>query len=217
MKLYSYYRSSCSWRVRIVLHLKGVTNYEYVPVNLLKGEQNADEYLRVNPSGLVPTLVLDDGTCLSQSVAIMEYLEEAIVDGPKLLPADPLLRAVVRQAVMIIAADTQPLQNLRIVRAMGEGGPEWARSVIHAGLKSFQELVLMGRRTGGGGKYSVGDSVTLADVVLVPQLYNARRFGVDLEEFGELVAIEQRLAEVEAFRRAAPEMQPDYPVIVGQM
>src|ERR1700722_4736389 len=151
MKLYSYYRSSCSWRVRIVLELKQL-KYEYVAVDLLDNEQSSPDYLKLNPSASVPCLALDDGTILCQSAAIMEYLEDVAKQG-KLLPDDPLARAMVRQAVNIISCDTQPLQNLRVIRAMGEGGREWAGLMISRGLSAFNESII--KRY--SGKYSVGD------------------------------------------------------------
>lgn len=181
--------------------------YEYVPVNLLKNEQASAEYLKVNPSAAVPSLQVD-GHIITQSVAILEYLEETWPQRP-LLPQDPIKRAIVRQAVQVIAADTQPLQNLRVLRALGpEGeGRAWALSVIERGLSVFDALIASEH----GGKYCVGDEITLADIVLVPQLYNARRFAVDLAKFPRLLAIEDRLSRLPEFARAAPEQQPDCP------
>ena len=209
MKLYSYYRSSCSWRVRIALNLKEIP-YEIIPVNLLKGEQNSSDYLEVNPSGLVPTLVLQNGSQLGQSIAILEYLEEAYPNSP-LLPKDPLERAKVRQAVMIVAADTQPLQNLRILQKLfpeqsqEEQKKSYAIERIDSGLKAFSKVTQP-------GKYCFGDAVTLADCVLIPQLYNARRFGIDVEQsFPILNDIEKNLQQLEAFIQATPEHQSDYP------
>ena len=149
MKLYSYYRSSCSWRVRIALNLKEIP-YEIIPVNLLKGEQNSSDYLKVNPSGLVPTLVLQNGSQLGQSIAILEYLEEAYPNSP-LLPKDPVERAKVRQAVMIVAADTQPLQNLRILQKLfpeqsqEEQKKSYAIERIDSGLKAFSKVTQPGK------------------------------------------------------------------------
>lgn len=188
-----------------MLEWKGV-KYEYVSVNLLKSEHSSPEYVEMNPSGLVPALVLDDGTVMSQSVAIMEYLEEIIPDHP-LLPIDPKRRALVRQAVNIIAGDTQPLQNLRVMRAFGDQGEGWAYDVIGRGLRAFL-LAIVNKHA---GLYCIGDTVTFADVVLVPQLYNARRFKVDMSEFVKLVEIEERLMQIPAFQMAAPDKQPDCP------
>lgn len=209
MKLYSYYRSSCSWRVRIALNLKGI-KHEIIPVNLLKGEQSTTEYLEKNPSGLVPTLVLPNGTHVGQSIAILEYLEE-IHPTCSLLPKDPADRACVRQAVMIIAADTQPLQNLRILQRIfptqeqEENKKAYAKERIEAGILAFSQVI-------SPGKYCFGDSVTLADCVLVPQLHNARRFGIDVEKsFPTLFAIEQHLQRLKPFIDASPESQVDFP------
>lgn len=208
MKLYSYYRSSCSWRVRIVLELKQQP-YDYIPINLLKDEQHSADYLSLNPNGMVPLLILDSGQQISQSVAIMEYLEETISVNPLYPKDDPYIKAIVRQAVLMIAADCQPLQNLHVIRAFGESGPEWARQVIERALTAFQKDIVERH----GGLFSVGNEISMADVVLVPQLYNARRFKVDLGQFARLVEIEERLLRVEAFQRAAPERQPDYPTM----
>lgn len=208
MKLYSYFRSSCSWRVRISLNLKNI-KYETIPVNLLKGEQATPEYLAKNPSGLVPTLELANGTQLGQSVAILEYLEET-VPAPSLLPKDPTEKARVRQAVMIITADTQPLQNLRILQKLfptpeqEESKKAYAKERIEAGLHAFSKVIVP-------GKYCFGDNVTLADCVLVPQLHNARRFGTDVENvFPILYKIEQNLQLLKPFIDASPEHQVDF-------
>ena len=209
MKLYSNYRSSCSWRVRIALNFKRIP-YEIIPINLLKEEQGNLEYSQKNPSCLVPTLELDNGTCLGQSVAILEYLEEAY-PSPNLLPKDQLDRARVRQAVQIIAADTQPLQNLRILRILfpnpeqEEAKKAYAAERIDSGLQAFSKVIKP-------GKYCFGDELTLADCVLVPQLHNARRFGINVESrFPVLVQIEKNLSILEPFISACPENQIDFP------
>lgn len=180
---------------------------EYAPVNLLEGQQRSAEYLKVNPGGLVPALQLDNGKIIFQSVAILEFLEEAFPEEPSLLPKDHFVRAIVRQAVLIIAADTQPLQNLRLVKYIGDRGQEWAKTAIENGLLVFQKSIVEKH----GGMYCIGDNITLADVVLVPQLYNARRFSADLSAMGRLLEIEERLLSHPAFQASCPEKQMDCP------
>jgi len=202
--LYSYWRSSCSYRVRIALAHKGIA-YEYRPVNLIRdgGEQHKEDYARLNPLEVVPTILID-GTAIGQSVAILEYLEETRPERP-LLPKDAVPRAQVRQLVMIICADTQPAQNLLVLKEVGEERKnDWARKFITRGLQAYEKLA---QQT--AGKYSVGDEVTLADVALVPQLYNAHRFDVDLSSFTTILRIEEALQQLSAFRAAHPDAQPD--------
>jgi len=207
--LYSYWRSSCSWRVRIVLALKEI-EYEYVAVNLLAGQQKEESYVAKNPSKVVPALQIE-GQILAQSLAIIEYLEEQFQKTP-VLPEDSLDRAVVRQMAHILGSDTQPVQNLRVLDKIEEKTKdkeyrtEWARFWIEEGLTAFNKVVAK-----HGGKYCFGDSVTLADVMLVPQLYGARRQNCDLKPFAKLVEIESRLAELPAFKAAHPDQQPDCP------
>jgi maleylacetoacetate isomerase len=209
MKLYSYYRSSCSWRVRIVLNLKGL-EYEVVPVNLLKGQQNSQPYAQKSPSALVPTLELDDGRSLGQSLAIINYLDTIYPDTHRLLPQhDSFLQSLVLQAALIIAADSQPLQNLRNLQRLfpddEAAKQKYAQEVIERPLASFERVIQP-------GMYCFGDTITLADVVLVPHLFNARRFQVLLDEsFPRLLTIERNLMAVKAFQDAAPERQIDFP------
>ena len=207
MILHGYFRSSAAWRVRIVLGLKGMTTdsrYQH----LRKGEQLSAEYLAVNPQGLLPSLVLDDGTVLTQSLAICEYLNEVQPDPP-LLPADPALRAQVRGFAQAIACDIHPLQNLRVLKALGELGqtPEqtqgWARTVISNGFDALERLV--GDRP---GPFVFGGSPTLADVCLIPQMGNARRFGVEMR-WPRLEAIDAACSALPAFAAARPDVQPD--------
>lgn len=218
LTLYSYYRSSCSWRVRLALELKGLA-YELQCINLLKGEQDAPAYRALNASGAVPALQTSNGHVLAQSAAILEYLEEAYGEcGMVLLPVgDALLRAKVRELVQIVVADCQPLQNLRVLRCLSATVPvggeaaaqDWARTFIARGLRAF-EAALPGDREG----FCVGATVTLADVVLLPQLYNARRFGIDVEgEFAGLWHVEQHVHATHgaACARAHPDQQPDRP------
>eukprot|EP00164_Ancoracysta_twista_P009382 GFYU01013874.1.p1 GENE.GFYU01013874.1~~GFYU01013874.1.p1 ORF type:complete len:228 (+),score=74.86 GFYU01013874.1:53-685(+) len=203
-QLYSYWRSSCSWRVRIALNFKGVS-YEYLPVHLVKdgGEQLKDEYADKNPSKEVPLLVID-GNSITQSTAILEYLEETRPEK-NLLPADPAARAKVRSLVQIINAGTQPIQNLKVLKYVGDDKKmEWAKYWIAEGLKAFEKAL-----KDCHGTCCFGDSVTLADVMLPPQLYNARRFSVNLEELPLLVKIEEHLNTMQAFKDAHPDVQPD--------
>ncbi|HWE26667.1 MAG TPA: maleylacetoacetate isomerase [Polyangia bacterium] len=207
MKLYSYWRSSASWRVRIGLNYKGL-DYEYVPVNLVRegGEQHKPEYHALNPMELVPALELDDGRLLSQSLAILEYLEETIATPP-LLPRDAYLRARCRQLAELVNAGIQPLQNTgpqQRLKALGVDEVAWSRHFIAQGLAA---LAATAEQT--AGKFLVGDTVTLADVCLVPQLYNARRFGVDLTLVPLLGRVEAACLELEAFQLAQPDRQPD--------
>lgn len=211
MKLYSYWRSSCSWRVRIALDLKGLA-YEYAPVHLVKdgGEQHGEAYRAINPLRTVPTLELTEGgqvRRLSQSLAILEYLEERH-PSPALLPADPYLRARARMLAETVNSGIQPLQNLAVLqRIKGEykgDDKAWCAYWIERGLTAFQTAA---RET--AGTYCVGNAVSFADICLVPQLYGARRFGVDLHPFELLTRIEAACASLPAFQAAHPDKQPD--------
>lgn len=211
MKLYGYWRSSCSWRVRISLNLKGLS-YEDVPVHLVKdgGEQHGEAHRARNPMRTVPTLEVTEGGRvhhLSQSLAILEYLEERH-PSPALLPAEPLARARVRMLAEMVNSGIQPLQNLSVLqRLKGELRADekaWSAYWIQRGLEALQVAV---QET--AGTYCVGEAVSLADLCLVPQLYNARRFGVDLEPFGLLTRIESACAGLPAFQAAHPDRQPD--------
>jgi maleylacetoacetate isomerase len=191
--------------VRIALNLKGI-DYTYRTVHLVRngGEQHDEEYTKLNASHLVPTLVID-GHQLSQSIAILEYLDETRPEPNHLLPQDAANRAVVRQLVHIIASDTQPVQNLRVLQKVGDDRKvEWAKHWISVGLGAFESVA---SRT--AGKYSVGDSVTLADICLVPQVYNANRFGVDMSKYPTINRITEALNEIEAFANAVPDKMPD--------
>lgn len=201
--LYSYWRSSCSWRVRIALNFKGIP-YEYRAVNLLLKEQQSAEYTSNNPSQLLPTLVIDN-VVLSQSIAILEYLEERRPESWRLMPMEANKRAYVRAIVQAIASDIQPIQNLRVLQQLDvEKRTEWAKQVITQGFKAVEKLLQQ-----YAGKYCVGDEVSLADVCLVPQVYNARRFQVDLSQFPLISRIESDLSVLEAFKKAHPDQQPD--------
>ncbi|MHA6327301.1 maleylacetoacetate isomerase [Roseivivax sp. CAU 1753] len=207
MRLYSYWRSTTSYRVRIALNLKGLA-YEPVPVNLVAGAQRAPDYAALNPGQGVPTLVLDDGTVLTQSMAILEWLEETHPD-PALLPGDAVARAKVRAAALTIAADIHPVNNLRVIarlKAMGHGQDEavdWMNNWMQRGLVAFDRLI------DADGPFCFGDAPGLADLCLVPQLYNAHRWGCDLSALPRLTEIEARCLEHAAFDAARPEHQPD--------
>lgn len=206
MILHGYFRSSASWRLRIALAFKGLA-HKTVSHHLLRGEQNAPAYRRINPQGLVPSLVLDSGDVLTQSLAIIEYLEE-VVPEPPLLPVDSLERARVRAAALVIACDVHPLQNRKVlerVRRLGgdEAVQEWGRQAIEPGIEALAELV-----AGYDGPYCFGDRVTLADICLVPQLANARRFDARTD-FGRIPAIERDCLAHPAFAETRPERQPD--------
>lgn len=209
MKLYGYWRSSATYRVRIALALKGI-DYDYEPVNLLKGEQKCSAYLAKNPNGLVPTLVTDDGAPLNQSLAIMEYLEETIPD-PSILPRDPIARAKARAIAATIACEAQPLMNLRIQKYLKEEASfddgaikgwlsRWPGSAMAAVEKMAAET---------GGDFCVGDTPTMADACLVPQWFGALRFGIDLSGLTRLNAVYERCIALPAFEKAHPMNQPD--------
>jgi maleylpyruvate isomerase len=206
MTLHGYFRSSASWRVRIALNLKGLS-YEGVFHHLRRGEQRDPAYLLLNPQGLVPALVLDDGTVLTQSLAIIEYLDE-LFPKPALLPEDLKARAKVRAIAFAVATDIHPLQNLRVLRQLELRGDKdsasWARIFNESGLKALDILV---RDT--PGPFCFGSAPTLADICLAPQLFGARRFGVDVTAWPRLLQIEESCRALDAFGRAEPERQPD--------
>lgn len=212
MVLYAYWRSSCSWRVRIVLNLKNI-KYEIKPINLLKGEQRSAEYSEINSFKKVPSLVFDKyengettKVVLQESIAICEFLEENYPEV-NLLPKDPIGRAQVRALYSHIACNIQPIQNLPVINKIEQLGCnkiEWGKEWINNGLKDLENMVIKSR-----GKFCYGDQITLADAFLIPQLFNARRFSVDINQFPNLLEIEANIIDVEAFRLAAPENQPD--------
>ncbi|XP_053330961.1 maleylacetoacetate isomerase isoform X1 [Spea bombifrons] len=203
--LFGYFRSSCSWRVRIALALKGI-EYDQHPINLIKdgGIQHTEEFLRVNPMQQVPALRID-GVTLSQSLAIIEYLEETR-PKPSLFPPDPRSRAQVRMISDHIVSGIQPLQNLYVLEKIGDTKLEWAQHFITRG---FQALERMLQET--AGRYCVGDQVTMADLCLVPQVANAERFKVDLDPYPTIGRINQSLLQLEAFQVSHPACQPDTP------
>jgi maleylpyruvate isomerase len=212
MKLYTYFRSSAAYRVRIALNLKGLA-YESLPRHLLRdgGEHRQSEFLRLNPQGLVPVLE-DNGSALTQSLAIIEYLEETHPE-PALLPHAPLQRARVRALALAIACDIHPLNNLRVLNYLRAplgldkvSVDAWYRHWIACGFTALEEAA---ERMASDGRHLVGTAVTLADVCLVPQMYNARRFGCELGPYPTLRTISAHLESLPAFARAAPEAQPD--------
>lgn len=212
LRLYSYWRSSASYRVRIALECKGL-DFEYVPVHLVRsgGEQYGSEFRALNPQSRVPALESPDGV-LIQSMAIMEWLEEAYPE-PALLPRARGARARVRALAQIMVADVQPLQNTCVTRflqgtlhADDAALQAWLREWVGRGLRAFEEILA---RAPGGGDFCVGDAPTLADVCLVPQCHSARRFGVDPAVYPRIADIERACAELPAFQRAAPDRQPD--------
>ncbi|MEW9304846.1 maleylacetoacetate isomerase [Labrys neptuniae] len=209
MKLYTYWRSTSSYRVRIALALKGL-EVEQAFIHLVRngGEQHGEAYRALNPQERVPTLVLDDGTALTQSPAIIEYLEEAY-PVPPLLPADPAQRAKVRAVAAIIGCDIQPLHNLGpltyLRRTLGQAEPEvdaWITTWAGSGLKAVEALI-------GDGPYCFGETPGLADVYLIPQLYAARRFGVPLDAYPRIRRVEAEAEGHPAFVKAHPANQPD--------
>jgi maleylpyruvate isomerase len=207
MKLHGYFRSSASYRVRIALNLKGLSA-EHLPHHLRKGEQCAPAYLAINPQGLVPTLE-DANEILTQSLAIIEWLAETH-PSPPLLPANPLRRAKVRAFAMALACDTHPVQNLKVLARLRQLGlPEnevtaWAAWANREGLAACEKLI-----AGEAGPFCFGSAPTIADLCLVPQLANARRFGVDVSAYPRLLKVEAAAKSLKAFADAAPERQPD--------
>ena len=208
MKLHGYFRSSAAYRVRIALNLKGLST-EHLPHHLRKGEQCAPAYLAINPQGLVPTLEGDDGAALTQSLAIIEWLDETH-PTPPLLPKDPLRRARVRAFALAIACDIHPVQNLKVLARLRQLGlaeekvTEWAAWTNREGLSACEALI-----RGEQGPFCFGPSPTVADLCLVPQLANARRFGVDVAAFPRLLEAEAAAMKMKAFADAAPDRQAD--------
>ena len=206
--LYGYFRSSAAYRVRIALNVKGL-EVEHRFVHLRKGEQRDAEFRRLNPAGLVP-FWSDHGFGLSQSLAIIEYLEELHPDPP-LLPGSAKDRGIIREMALTICADIHPLGNLRVLDKLttDHGADEatraaWCRTWIESGFEAIERRLVT-----SPGKLCYGDAPTLADVCLVPQMFNARRFGVDLTRFPLMARTDAALAGIEAFQKAQPSRQPD--------
>ena len=212
MKLYTFFRSSASYRVRIALNLKGL-KYEQAAIHLRRGggEQLLPAYLAINSQALVPALE-DKGRILTQSLAIIEYLEEKHPE-PALLPRDPADRALVRSMSLIIACEVHPIQNLRVLNFVkkeygqtDEQVNRWAQHWIDLGLAALEQMIVAQPKR---GRFCFGNTPTLADICLVPQLGNARRFGCDLARYPVISEIEKNCLAVQAFADAAPEKQPD--------
>ena len=209
MKLYNYFRSSASFRVRIALAVKGLA-YEYLPVHLAKGEQKQPEFAAVNTEGLVPVLQLDDGQRLTQSMAIIEYLDEAHPE-PALLPRDAIGRARVRALSQIVACEIHPLNNLRVLnhlrKVLGQTEDQvnaWYQHWVALGLQAYEA-----RLAEVPGRFSHGDTPTLADCCLVPQIFNAQRFECDLSGLPRTMAAFEACMALEAFQKAQPSACPD--------
>jgi maleylacetoacetate isomerase len=210
MRLYSFFRSSAAFRVRIALHLKGVA-FETASVHLPKGMHRDAAFLATNPQGTVP-VIDDDGTVLHQSLAIIEYLDSRYPE-PRLIPAEPVARARVQALAQLVACEIHPLNNLRVLQYLrGElgldeaGVAKWYKHWIAEGFRGLETFVAQW----SGGRYCYGNAVSLADVCLVPQVYNARRFDCDLAPYPTLVRVADRLREEPAFAAAAPDKQPDF-------
>jgi maleylacetoacetate isomerase len=212
VKLFTYWRSSAAYRVRIALNLKKV-DAQQIPIHLVKdgGEQHSEAYRAINPNGLVPALV-HDGVTISNSLAIIEYLDEVYPD-PALLPGDAAARARVRQISQAIACDIHPLQNLRVLQYVTQGQEDpspamfaWARHWIEVGFAGLETQLSQEAAT---GQFCHGDQVTMADLCLVPQMANARRFEVDLSAYPTLSRIDATASVLPAFAAAAPANQPD--------
>jgi maleylacetoacetate isomerase/maleylpyruvate isomerase len=210
MKLYNYFRSSASFRVRIALALKGLP-YDYLPVHLVKGEHKQAGYAAVSPSGLVPTLETDEGQLLGQSMAIIEYLDETHPEPP-LLPADSLGRAQVRALAQLIACEIHPLNNLRVLKYLvrelkveEEAKNTWYRHWVRSGLQAFEaELQRL-----PAGRFCYGNTPTLADCCLVPQVFNGQRFKVDFSGLTRTMAAFDACMQHPAFQQAQPSACPD--------
>ncbi|AAV81560.1 maleylacetoacetate isomerase [Idiomarina loihiensis] len=210
MKLYGYWRSSASYRVRIALNLKGLA-YEYEPVHLVKdgGQQHSEAYRKLNPARLVPTFI-DGDVRLNQSLAIIEYLEECYPKKP-LLPSAPADKARVRALAYDLACELQPVTNLRVLQYLtgelncsDEQRSAWIANWVERSFTAFEQ-----RLTEYAGDYCYGNSVTLADICLIPQVYNAQRFNLDLTAYPTLMAVHERLQALDAVQQARPENQAD--------
>jgi maleylacetoacetate isomerase len=207
MQLYSFFRSGASYRVRIALALKGL-RYETISIKFSENAHRTDAFRKINPQKRVPALQLDDGGILLQSLAIIEYLDETH-PKPPLLPKDPIDRARVRAVAQVVSCDMHPLNNIGTRQFLsGRFGAdekkleEWATYWLHEGFAAIEQLI-------DPGPYAFGDTITLADLCIVPQVFNARRFNVPLDDFPRVVAVDASARQHPAFQAAAPEAQPD--------
>lgn len=208
LTLYHYWRSSCSWRVRWALTIKGV-DFKHVAIDLLHDGQKSPDFLAINPSGFVPALVID-GKPYGESMALLEWIEETWPQKP-LLPTEPLKRLRVRQLCQTIVSGTQPLQNLATQRHHAsdkESQSAWAHHWIDKGLRSFLKILELQHGANGIGPFCFGDQITMADLCLVPQIYNAMRFNVDMTELKVLKDIYDQAMLTPACQAAAPNNQP---------
>lgn len=211
MELHSYFRSSAAYRVRIALEIKGL-KHQIIPINLTTGQQRGEDYLKSNPQGLVPALTLDSGDTLAQSGAILEWLEETH-PSPPLYPQDPILKARHRALCQHIACDIHPLNNLRILRYLGgtlglekTQIDDWYAHWIKLGFTAIESAL-----EGFAANFSLGENPGMFEVFLIPQVYNAYRFEVDLSPFPRIVALNKRCQHLPAFAKAHPSTQPDSP------
>jgi len=207
LTLYSYFRSSAAYRVRIALNVKKI-EYDLVAINLVNNEQNSAQYLAINPQGLLPSLRLEDGAVVSQSTAILELLEESYPEQA-LYPTDAIAKAHVRSLCNIIACDIHPLNNLRVLKhlttELGVSDEEklsWYHYWIDLGFTSIENQLSC-------SPYAMGSVVTMADIYLIPQVYNALRFGQNMTKYPKIMAVYDACNKLDAFKAAAPESQPD--------
>jgi len=213
--LYSYFRSSCSWRVRIALRYKEIA-YETRHVNLIKdgGQNNSEEFKKLNPMGQIPAIVID-GHTLAQSISILEYLEETRPQKPLLPPlSEPLKRAKVREICEIICSGIQPLQNIAVLQRLDESKrAEWAKTCIEKGFSALEVIL-----NKSSGTYCVGNQFTLADCCLAPQVYNATRYQVDVSKYPKIRAINETILKMDSVRASHPHSEADCPVeLKGQL
>jgi len=208
MKLTTYFRSTAAYRVRIALNLKEV-KYELNPLNLFTGEQRSNDFINVNPDGLLPVLETNEGT-LTQSMAILEYLEETQT-AVKLLPDDPIQRALIRALAQTIVSDIHPLNNLRVQKYLStemgvddDNKLKWYQHWVATGFKALEK-----RLADSADQYCVGNTVSLADICLIPQVYNANRFNCPMNDYPTINRLNQECLKLDAFARAAPDLQPD--------
>lgn len=211
MELFTYFRSSAAYRVRIALNIKGL-DYQARPIHLVKNEQRSPAYLEHNPLGLLPALKTSDGNMLLESLAIIEYLDEQYPE-PSLLPGGAADRAYIRALAQMVACDIHPLNNVRVLQYLGselkvdtEARNRWYRHWVMTGFEALEELLQRDSRTGA---FCYGDQPTLADCALIPQVFNALRFECDISGLQTIKRITENCRQLDSFRRAAPDQQPD--------